>query len=116
MAKPTKQAAERRGAILRAAQARSAKALPEASAPITAHDVWRFKNSEDAQASNALVGGTIADTLESCAWVLAFLSEFHCRKPSSELSDSVEAGMVLVIDWVLDAVEKQSKQLEVDHG
>ena len=97
-------------------QVQLVKASPPASAPITAHDVWKFNNSEDAQASNALVGSSIADTLESCSWVLALLSEFHCRKPASEVSESVEAGMVLVIDWVLDAVEKQSKELEVNHG
>jgi hypothetical protein len=92
------------------------KVSPPAPAPITTHDVWRFSNSEDAQASNALVGGTIADTLESCAWVLAFLSEFHVRKPCREMNESAEAGLVLVVDWVLDAITKQSKQLEVDHG
>ena len=86
------------------------------SAPITADDVFRFNNPEDVQASNALVGSNISDTLENCAWVLALLSEFHCRKPASELSDEVEAGLVLAIDWVLDAVEKQAKQLEVNHG
>jgi hypothetical protein len=97
-------------------QVRAAKASPQAPALITADDVWDFRNSEDVQASNRLVGGNIPDTLESCAWVLALLSEFHCRKPASELSESAEAGMVLVIDWVLDAVEKQAKQLEVNHG
>jgi hypothetical protein len=98
--------------LLRKAQANSAKA----SAPVTAADVWRFNNAEDVQASNALVGSTIADTLESCSWVLAFLSDFHVRKPCSEMNEDAEAGLVLVIDWVLDAVEKQANQLEVHHG
>ena len=114
MGKPTKQAAER-GAILRAAQARSAKALPEASAPITAADVWEFNNSEDAQASNALVGSNIADTLENCGFVLAFLSDFHTRTSIGE-RDKSDAGLNLVVEWVLDAVEKQGSELEVDHG
>jgi hypothetical protein len=113
MGKPTKQTAERRAAILRAAQARS---VPEASASITAADVWECCNPEDVQASNRLVGSTIADTLENCAVVLAFLSDFHCRKPCSELSPQAEAGLCLVVDWVLDAVEKQASELEVNRG
>ena len=116
MGKPTKQAAER-GAILRAAQALSAKALPEASAPITAADVWEFNNSEDAQASNALVGSNIADTLENCRYcVLAFLSDFHARKSDSTMNRGAQDGLCLVVDWVLDAVEKQPNELEVHHG
>jgi hypothetical protein len=78
--------------------------------------VWRFNNSEDIQASNALVGSNISDTLESCACVLAFLSDFHARKSGSQLSRSAEDGLCSVIDFVLDAVEKQAAELEVHHG
>lgn len=72
-------------------------------------------HSEGAQASNALVGDNIPDTLENCAVVLAFLSEFHSRNAVSELSDRVEAGLVSVIHWVEDAIAKQAEELEVDH-
>jgi hypothetical protein len=99
-----------------AKQVRLVKASPPASATITAADVWEFNNSEDAQASNCLVGSNIPDTLENCRFVLAFLSDFHARKSCSEMNDYAEAGLVLVVDWVLDAVEKQSKELEVHHG
>jgi hypothetical protein len=98
-----------------AKQARVVKALPEASAPLTAADVWRFNNSEAVQASNRLVGDTIPDTLENCAFVLAFLSDFHTRNSIGERDKSV-AGLNLVVEWVLDAVEKQASELEVDHG
>jgi hypothetical protein len=97
-------------------QVRSAKALPEASAPITAADVWEFKNPEDVQASNALVGSNISDTLDNCRCVLAFLSDFHARTSASTMNGGAQDGLCLVVDWVLDAVEKQSKELEVDHG
>ena len=96
-------------------QARLKASLP-ASAPITAADVWRFNNSEGVQASNVLVGSSIPDTLENCAFVLAFLSDFHARKPGSELSEEAEAGLCSVVDWVLDAVQKQAKELEVHHA
>ena len=82
---------------------------------ITAADVWRFNNSEEAQASNALVNSGIADTLGNCVRVLAFLSEFHVRKAASEMDASAQDGLSLVIDWVRDAVEKQAEQLEVHH-
>jgi hypothetical protein len=78
--------------------------------------VWKFNNPEDVQASNALVGSNISDTLENCACVLAFLSDFHARKPCSEMNDHAEAGLYLVVDWVGDAVEKQLNELEVTHG
>jgi hypothetical protein len=86
------------------------------SAPLTAADVWRFNNSEDAQASNALVGSSISDTLENCRVVLAFLSDFHTRKASGTNVRGAQDGLCLVIDWVLDAVEKQSAELEVNRG
>ena|ERR1700682_3644137 len=86
------------------------------SAPLTAADVWEFKNPEDVQASNALVGSNISDTLENCACVLAFLSDFHTRKTHSEMNDGAATGLVLVVDWVLDAVEKQASELVVHHG
>ena len=101
MAKTTKQAqlgkvwpasGAARAELLRKAQANSAKA----SAPITAADVWEFRNPEDMQASNRLVGSNIADTLESCACVLAFLCDFHARKTGSELSGAAEAGLCSV--------------------
>jgi hypothetical protein len=78
--------------------------------------VWEFKNSEDVQASNRLVENNISDTLENCAFVLAFLSEFHVRKPGGEMNEHAKAGLCLVVDWVLDAVEKQANQLEVHHA
>ena len=96
-------------------RARLAKALPQASAPLTAHDVWRFNNSEVVQASNALVGETIPDTLENCGFVLAFISDFHTRNSIGERDKSV-AGLNLVVSWVLDAIEKQEKELEGHHG
>ena len=86
------------------------------SAPITADDVFRFNNPEDVQASNALVGSNISDTLENCAAVLAFLSDFHARTSGSQMNGNAETGLCLVVDWVLDAVEKQSSELEVTHG
>jgi hypothetical protein len=97
-------------------QARLAKVSPPASATITARDVRRFENSEDAQASNALVGSNISDTLENVAVVLAFLSDFHARKSGSELSEEAEAGLCSVVDWIWDAVQKQAEALEVNHG
>jgi hypothetical protein len=100
-------------------QARSvelAATVASNSAPITADDVFRFNNPEDVQASNALVGSNISDTLENCAAVLAFLSDFHARTSAGELSEHAESGLCLVVDWVLDAVEKQSSELEVTHG
>jgi hypothetical protein len=96
-------------------RARPAKALPEASAPITASDVWDFSNPEDVQASNALVGSNIPDTLENCAVVLAFLSDYHTRNSIGE-RDGADAGLNLVIEWVEDAIKKQANALEVDHG
>ena len=96
-------------------QARPAKALPDASAPLTADAVWEFNNSEEVQASNTLVGDCIPDTLENVAVVLAFLSDFHTRNSIGERDKSV-AGLNLVVEWVLDAVEKQASELEVDHG
>ena len=116
MGKPTTQTAERRAAVLRAAEARSDKALPEASAQITAADVWEFRNPEDVQASNALVGSTISDTLENCAVVLAFLSDFHARTTCSELSPQAEAGLCSVVNWVWDAIRTQASELEVNRG
>ena len=89
------------------------KASPPASAPITARDVWKFMNPEDMQASNRLVGSNIADTLENCVCVLAFLSDFHARKTGSELSEEAESGLCSVVDWVLDAVQKQAEALEI---
>jgi hypothetical protein len=86
------------------------------SAPVTASDVWRFNNAEDVQASNALVGNTISDTLEHCASVLAFISDFHTRNSDGQMDDGSETGLVLVVDWVLDAIKKQSKALEVNRG
>ena len=74
-------------------QARPVKASPPVSAPITAVDVWEFHNPEDIQASNALVGSNISDTLENCACVLAFLSDFHTRKPCSEMNDEAKTGL-----------------------
>ena len=95
---------------------RTAADVAEVSAQITAADVWKFRNPEDVQASNRLVGGTISDTLENCAVVLAFLCDFHARNSGSELSRAAEDGLCSVIDWVLDAVEKQAEALEVTHG
>src|ERR1700730_14200960 len=92
------------------------KASPPASTPITAVDVWKFRNPEDVQASKRLGGGTISDTLENCHCVLAFVSDFHARKTGSQLSRSAEDGLCSVVDWGLVAVEKQSKELEVDRG
>jgi hypothetical protein len=86
------------------------------SDPITADDVWRFKNPEDVQASNALIDSTILGTLENCACVFAFVSDFHARKPGSELGDEAAAGLCSVVDWVLDAVQKQASELVVHHG
>ncbi len=99
-----------------AKQARPANALPEASGPITAADVWEFKNPEDVQASNALIDSTIVCTLENCSCVLAFLSDFHTRETHSEMNDGAKTGLVLVVDWVLDAIEKQASELGVRHG
>ena len=99
----------------RARTVNTAATIAGASAPLTAHDVWRFNNSEVVQESNALVGETIPDTLENCGFVLAFLSDFHTRNSIGERDKSV-AGLNLVIEWVLDAVEKQASELEVDHG
>ena len=67
------------------------------------------------QASNVLVGSGIADTLENCSFVLAFISDYHARKPCGE-RDKAEAGLCSVVDWVLDAVEKQANELEVHNG
>jgi hypothetical protein len=92
------------------------KASPPASAPITARDVWRFHNTDGAQGSNALVGPRIPDTLEKCAWVLAFLSDFHTRQSDGAMEEHAEAGLALVVDWLLDAINLQAKELEVDHG
>ena len=120
MAKTTKQAqlgkvspatGAARAELLRKAQQRN---ISKASASITAADVWEFRNSEDAQ-SNCLVADTIADTMENCAFVLAFISDFHTRQSIGERDKSV-AGLCLVLEWVLDAVEKQAKELEVNHG
>ncbi len=86
------------------------------SAQVTAADVFRFNNPEAVQASNALVGSNIPDTLENCACVLAFLSDFHARKPGSEFGDEAADGLCLVVDWVLDAVQKQASELVVRHG
>jgi hypothetical protein len=86
------------------------------SAPVAARDVWRFHNTDAAQGSNALVGPRIPDTLENCARVLAFLSDFHTRQSDGGMDDGAEAGLALVIDWLLDAVKLQSKELEVNHG
>lgn len=69
-----------------------------------------ISNSEAVQASNGLIASVVSDTLDNCAAVLAFVSEFHCRKPASE-SELIEEGLVYVIDYVLDAIEKQSKAL-----
>jgi hypothetical protein len=96
-------------------RARPAKALPQASAPITAHDIWRFNNSEGVQASNTLVGDCIPDTLENVAFVLAFLSDYHTRNSIGE-RDGADAGLNLVVEWVEDAIRKQANALEVDHG
>ena len=74
-----------------------------------------LNNSEAVQASNGLIGGSIIDTLNGCACVLGFISEFHCRKPAGELTPEVEAGLVYVVDHVLDAIEKQSKEMQADH-
>ena len=93
----------------------TAATIAGVSAPITAADVWEFRNSEGAQASNRLVADTIADTTENCAFVLAFISDFHTRQSIGERDKSV-AGLCLVLEWVLDAVEKQASELEVDHG
>jgi hypothetical protein len=92
---------------------KQSRASPPASVPITAADVWRFKNSEAAQASNGLVGPVISDTLDNCAAVLSFVSEFHCRVPATELAEESETGLTYIVDYVLDAIEKQSKELEV---
>ena len=101
--------------LLRDAQARSlVKASPPASAPITAADVWDFRNSEDAQA-NTLVGDCIPDTLENVAVVLAFLSDYHTRNSIGERNGAC-AGLNLVLEWVEDAIKKQANALEVDHG
>ena len=86
------------------------------SRPITAADVRRFENTDAAQASNALVGPRIPDTLENCAAVVAFLSDFHTRLSGGAMDDGAEAGLNLVIDWLLDAIHLQSKELEVDHA
>jgi hypothetical protein len=106
MTKTSKQARPVKGAVI----------VAGLSAPITAADVWEFKNPEDVQASNALVGSNISDTLENCACVLAFLSDFHTRKVSGTNVRGAQDGLCLVVDWVLDAVEKQANELEVPHG
>jgi hypothetical protein len=80
---------------------------------VTAQDQ---KKTLAVQASNRLIGIHVVDTLDSCAAVLSFVSEFLCRKPASELSDEVEEGFTYVVDYVLDAIEKQSKELEARHG
>jgi hypothetical protein len=100
----------------RARPVSNAATIARVSVPITAANVWEFRNPEEVQASNRLVGGTISDTLESVTCVLAFLSDYHARNSGSELSRTVEDGLCSVIDWVLDAVEKQAKELEVDRG
>jgi hypothetical protein len=94
------------------------KALPPAQAPITAADVYRFNNPEPLLASNALIGRDIIGTLDNCACVLAFLSDFHARKSGSEMNASAQDGLCSVVEWVLDAVEKQSSELlqGVNHG
>jgi hypothetical protein len=92
------------------------KASVPASASITAAEVRDFRNPEDVQASNALVGSNISDTLDNCGCVLAFLSDFHARKPGSEFGDEAADGLCLVVDWVLDAVQKQASELVVHHG
>jgi hypothetical protein len=96
-------------------RARSVIGTATAAAPITAADVWDFSNPEDVQASNALVGGNIPDTLENCAVVLAFLSDYHARNSIGERVGA-DAGLNLVIEWVEDAIKKQASELEVDHG
>ena len=96
--------------------AKNDSTVTDHSAPVTAADVFRFNNSDDVQASNALVGSNIPDTLDNCACVLAFLSDFHARKAASTMNGGAQDGLCLVVDWVLDAVEKQAKELEVDHG
>jgi hypothetical protein len=80
-------------------------------APVTT--AWRFNNSDDVQASNGLIGPDVRDTLDSCAAVLSFVSEFHCRLPAS---GEFEEGLTYVVDYVLDALEKQSKEMEATHG
>ena len=112
MAKTTKQA--RKVSPPASAAANSTKA----SAPITAADVYRFNNPEPLLASNALIGRDIIGTLDNCACVLAFLSDFHARKSGSEMNASAQDGLCSVVEWVLDAVEKQSSELlqGVHHG